>query len=91
MKSAARRWGALLALPLLALAPAPAVTQEQRVLTLEISLPDFIQLQRLDDGDRRVLLGLPATCTPGLTAMAGATDPSRRLFVVVVCEPNAEN
>jgi hypothetical protein len=91
MRSTVRRWGVLLGLHLLTLAPASLGAEEQRILTLEVSLPDFIQLQRLDDGDRRALLGLPASCTPGLTAVTGAMAPSRRLFVLVVCEPNREN
>ena len=97
----ARSWWAALLVSLLALAPAHAAGQdplpdvklgdrvkaEDAILTLEVPLREFIELQRLDDGDRRLRLGLPDSCNPGITAMAGAISPSSRLFVLVTCSP----
>lgn len=85
---------------LLALAPAHATGQDAQtadrvkaqdgIRTLEVSLQDFIELQRLDDGDRRLRLGLPASCNPSLTAVTGAISLSSRLLVLVTCSPTAE-
>lgn len=59
------------------------------LLTLDLSVPDFMELQRLDDHGRRVRLGLRAGCTPGLTAMARSPAASNRLLVLVSCPSSA--
>lgn len=96
---AAWRWRAALLMSLLALAPAHAVGQDNLsdvkaegraktgngILTMEISFQEFLELQRLDDGDRRVRLGLPPDCSPGISAITGAISPSSRFFVLVTC------
>jgi hypothetical protein len=52
-------------------------------LTLETSMSDFVDLQRLSDEDRRVRLKLPAGCVPSLTAVQSATPPLDRVQIVV--------
>jgi hypothetical protein len=56
--------------------------------TLEVSMPEFVELQRLDDNGRRQLLGLPAPCTPGVTAMMAPASSARRLVVLITCSAN---
>ena len=56
------------------------------VLTMEMSLSEFAELQSLSDEDRRTRLNLPAGCTPGITAMKPAVLSSRRLIVLVDCK-----
>ena len=59
-------------------------------VTLKLSLPDFIALQRLDDDALRKRLRLPASCEP---VVAATRKRSRgRITVLVTCgdHPAAE-
>jgi hypothetical protein len=56
--------------------------------TLDVSMPEFVELQRLDDNGRRQLLGLPAPCTPGVTAMMAPASSAPRLVVLITCSGN---
>src|SRR5437667_1575225 len=55
------------------------------LLTLDVSMREFVELQRLDDNGRRYLLGLPAHCNPGITAMMAPTSTVRRLVALITC------
>ena len=55
------------------------------LLTLDVSMREFVELQRLDDNGRRFLLGLPAHCNPGITAMMAPTSTVRRLVALITC------
>jgi len=59
-----------------------------KLLTLDVSLAEFVELQRLDDHGRRLRLGLPAPCNPGVTAMMAPGSPARRLVVLITCSTN---
>jgi len=58
-------------------------------LTLETSMSDFVDLQRLSDEDRRARLNLPAGCVPSLTAVQSTTPPLDRVQVLVECRQSA--
>src|SRR5438552_17626058 len=55
------------------------------LLTLDVSMREFVELQRLDDNGRRFLLGLPAHCNPGITAMMARTSTVGRLVALITC------
>ncbi len=63
------------------------VPRPDGTLTVDLPFVEFLELQRLDDADRRTRLGLPANCTPGLTAMMRATSPSGQVMVMISCTP----
>jgi len=65
----------------------PSVPRPDGTLTVDLPFVEFLELQRLDDADRRTRLGLPANCTPGLTAMMRATSPSGQVMVMISCTP----
>ncbi len=65
----------------------PSVPRPDGSLTVDLPFVEFLELQRLDDADRRTRLGLPANCTPGLTAMMRATSPSGQVMVMISCTP----
>jgi hypothetical protein len=65
----------------------PTVPRPDGTLTVDLPFREFLELQRLDDADRRTRLGLPASCTPGLTAMMRATSPSGQVMVMISCTP----
>ena len=65
----------------------PIVPRPDGSLTVDLPFREFLELQRLDDADRRTRLGLPANCTPGLTAMMRATSPSGQVMVMISCTP----
>jgi len=65
----------------------PSVPRADGTLTVDLPFVEFLELQRLDDADRRTRLGLPANCTPGLTAMMRATSPSGQVMVMISCTP----
>jgi len=65
----------------------PPVLRPGASLTVDLPLREFLELQRLDDADRRTRLGLPTDCTPGLTAMMRATSPSGQVMVMISCTP----
>ncbi len=46
------------------------------LLTLELSVVEFVELQGLSDDARRSRLSLPTTCTPRLGAIAPAAPPT---------------
>jgi hypothetical protein len=52
-------------------------------ITLKLSLPDFIAIQRLDDDALRRRLRLPASCEPVIAAMRNT--PRGRIIVLVTC------
>jgi len=58
------------------------------LLTLDVSMQEFVELQRLDDNGRRLLLGLPGHCNPGITAMMVPRSTVRRLVAVITCPAN---
>src|SRR5437667_5820892 len=64
-----------------------SVPRPDGTLTVDLPFVEFLELQRLDDADRRTRLGLPANCTPGLTAMMRATSPSGQVMVMISCTP----
>jgi hypothetical protein len=53
------------------------------LVTLSVSLPEFVVLQRMPADLLRDRFGLPETCNPRLTASA---DPPGKVLVVVTCE-----
>jgi hypothetical protein len=55
-------------------------------LMLDMSAAEFAALQPLPSQERRDRLGMPATCSPGLTAMKGAVATSAHLAVLVTCK-----
>ena len=57
-------------------------------LTLHVSMREFVELQRLDDNGRRLLLGLPEHCNPGITAMMAPTSTVGRLVALITCTAN---
>lgn len=57
------------------------------VMVIEMSIAEFIAVQRLSDRGRRHRFGLPQSCTPKLTATRGVTG---RVVVVVTCEDSDE-
>ncbi len=61
------------------------VPRPDGALTVDLSMSEFLDLQRLDEGDRRTRLGLPADCIPGLTAMMPTTATSDHLVVMITC------
>ena len=65
----------------------PIVPRPDGSLTVDLPFREFLELQRLDDADRRTRLGLPANCAPGLTAMMRATSPSGQVMVMISCTP----
>ena len=65
----------------------PSVPRPDGTLTVDLPFVEFLELQRLDDADCRTRLGLPANCTPGLTAMMRATSPSGQVMVMISCTP----
>jgi len=65
----------------------PSVPRPDGTLTVDLPFVEFLELQRLDDADRRTRLGLPANCTPDLTAMMRATSPSGQVMVMISCTP----
>ena len=54
-------------------------------LAVELSVPEFIALQRLAEDERQNLLGLSATCRPSMTAISAPSSLPNRLLVVVAC------
>ncbi len=58
------------------------------LLTLDVSMREFVELQRLDDNGRRLLLGLPEHCNPGITAMMAPTSTAGRLVALITCTAN---
>src|SRR5207245_9522145 len=58
------------------------------LLTLDVSMQEFVELQRLDDNGRRLLLGLPGHCIPGITAMLVPRSTVRRLVALIACPAN---
>ncbi len=58
------------------------------LLTLDVSMQEFVELQRLDDNGRRLLLGLPGHCNPGITAMMVPRSTVRRLVALITCPAN---
>lgn len=52
-------------------------------VTLKLSLPDFIAIQRLDDDGLRRRLRLPASCEPVVAAIRNT--PRGRITVLVTC------
>jgi len=58
-------------------------------LTLETSISDFVELQRLSDDERRVRLNLPESCVPSLTAVRSTTPPLDRVQILVECRQAA--
>jgi len=65
----------------------PAVLRPDGSLTVDLSLAEFLEIQRLDEGDRRTRLGLPKTCIPGLTAMMRMASPADQVTVMISCTP----
>jgi hypothetical protein len=55
------------------------------VLTVEMSLAEFAQLQGLSDKERHARFDLPEDCVPGITAMRSAAG-SQRLIVLIDCK-----
>jgi len=64
---------------------APPARQIGGTLTVDLSLAQLRELQRLDENDRRGRLGLPANCIPALTAVMPATSRSNHLLVTITC------
>lgn len=56
------------------------------MLTLDMSLAEFAELQSLSDEARRARFGLPNSCTPGVSAMKPAVANSDRLIVLIDCK-----
>ena len=57
-------------------------------LTVDVSLPEFIALQRLDEADRQRLLGLAPRCRSRMTAVSTVSSPAtQQLLVLVTCAP----
>ena len=63
----------------------PAVIRPDGALSVDLSLAEFLEIQSLDEGDRRTRLGLPTTCIPGLTAMMRMASPSDQVTVMISC------
>ena len=59
----------------------------QAHLAVELSVLEFIGLQRLAEDERQALLGLPATCRPSMTAVSATNTVPHRLLVVIDCSP----
>lgn len=53
-------------------------------LALEMTVADFVAVQRLDEGQRRRHFGLPDACVPVITATRSTRG---RMHVLVTCEP----
>ena len=58
-------------------------------VAIEVSLPEFVELQALDDSARRERFGLPGACTPGMTAMMVRTPTMTRIIMVIRCTANS--
>jgi hypothetical protein len=56
-------------------------------LAVELSVLEFIALQRLAEDERQSLLGLSATCRPSMTAVSTPSSVPNRLLVVIACAP----
>ena len=63
-----------------------AVFTMMLALTLDMSAAEFAELQRLPAKERREQLGMPATCSPGLTAIKDAPATSGHVTVLVTCK-----
>ena len=63
----------------------PPVLRPDGALTVDLSISEFLEIQRLDEGDRRTRLGLPENCIPGLTAMLRTTSPADHVVVIISC------
>ncbi len=59
------------------------------VLTLEMPVAEFVEIQKLSDEARRARFDLPETCVPDVSAMRPAVANSVRLIVLVDCRPAA--
>ncbi len=68
-----------------------AVFTMMLAVTLDMSADEFATLQRLSGKERRERLGMPDTCSPGLTAIKQAPATSGHVTVVVTCKPPREN
>ncbi len=55
------------------------------VLTLEMSVSEFAEVQILSDDARRARFNLPKSCVPGLTALKPAVAHSSGLIVLIDC------
>jgi hypothetical protein len=55
------------------------------VLTLEVPVAEFVEIQKLSDEARRARFDLPETCVPDVSAMKPAVTNSVRLIVLVDC------
>ena len=55
--------------------------------SVEVSVPEFLALQRLAHTDRQRLLGLAPSCQTRMTAVADPSAPQSRLLIVVACAP----
>jgi hypothetical protein len=55
------------------------------VLTLEMSVSEFAEVQILSDDARRARFNLPKSCVPGLTALKPAVANSSGLIVLIDC------
>jgi hypothetical protein len=58
------------------------------VLTFDVSMAEFVEIQSLSDDERRARFALPATCTPRIAASALTLRPAR-LSVFVECAGSA--
>jgi len=65
------------------------IRQSGSSLAIEVSMPEFVELQALDDSGRRERFGLPAACTPGMTAMMVRTPAMTRMIMVITCTGNS--
>lgn len=54
-------------------------------LTVDLSVLEFIALQRLAQEERQRLLGLAPGCQSRMTAVSTASAPSARLHVSIAC------
>jgi hypothetical protein len=63
-----------------------ALVAAMLTVTLDMSTAEFAELQGLPDQARRARLGMPDTCTPGLSAVKVGTGRSGRLTVRIDCK-----
>lgn len=59
------------------------------VLSLDLPVTEFVELQRLPDEERRVRLQLPASCVPRMTAMKTGSRQADHVVVEVRCQGSA--
>ena len=59
------------------------------VLSLDLPVTEFVELQKLPDEERRVRLELPASCVPRMSAMKTGSRQADHVVVEVRCQGSA--